>query len=49
MGPEPKLPGLPYSPRQLFWVSYARLQCALMRPAALKNTVIFVRFDNLGK
>ena len=33
------MPGLPYSPRQLFWVSYARLQCELRRPAALKNQV----------
>ena len=38
-GEEPSLPGLKYSPRQLFWISYARNWCSVRREAALKNQV----------
>ena len=34
------LPGLPYTPRQLFWVSYAHSWCGKTRPAAMKNRIL---------
>ncbi|CAG5102248.1 Similar to Nep2: Neprilysin-2 (Drosophila melanogaster) [Cotesia congregata] len=34
--PEPTLPGLPYSPRQMFWISAANTWCSVYRPEALK-------------
>ncbi|XP_063903436.1 neprilysin-2-like [Zophobas morio] len=33
--PEPKLPGLKYDPRQLFWVSAAQIWCSKHRPEAI--------------
>ena len=33
------MPGLSYSGRQLFWVSYARNWCSVRRPASLKDQV----------
>ncbi|EFA04402.1 neprilysin-2 [Tribolium castaneum] len=33
--PEPKLPGLKYEPRQLFWVSAAQIWCSKHRPEAI--------------
>jgi membrane metallo-endopeptidase-like protein 1 len=39
-GVEPILPGINYSPRQLFWLSGARKKCNARRPAALKNQVL---------
>jgi len=39
-GEEPKLPGLPYTPRQMFWLSGASIWCGAMRPATLKNRVL---------
>jgi len=39
-GPEPLLPGLNYSQRQLFWLSSAQAWCNVMRPATLKNRVL---------
>ena len=35
-GPEPRLPGLPLNPRQLFWVSAASSWCSKYRPEALR-------------
>ncbi|XP_018313637.1 LOW QUALITY PROTEIN: membrane metallo-endopeptidase-like 1 [Mycetomoellerius zeteki] len=34
--PERRLPGLPYSPEQLFWISAANSWCSKYRPEALK-------------
>ena len=39
-GEEPLLPGLPYSQRQLFWLSGGAVWCESMRPEILKNQVI---------
>jgi len=39
-GEEPRLPGVNYSPRQLFWVSAANVWCAKYRPKALKLRVL---------
>merc|ERR1712158_68687 len=39
-GAEPRLPGLNYTPRQLFWVSAANVWCAKYRPKALKLSVL---------
>ena len=38
-GPEPALPGLPYSSRQLFWISAANIWCGKYRPEVLKLRV----------
>ena len=38
-GPEKKLPGLPYSPKQLFWVSAANVWCSKYRPKSLEKLV----------
>ena len=38
-GPEPVLPALGYSQKQLFWISGASCWCSVYRPAALKNQV----------
>jgi predicted metalloendopeptidase len=39
-GPEPLLPGLPYTQAQLFWVSAATVWCAKYRTKALKLRVL---------
>jgi len=39
-GPEPILPGLPYSQRQLYWLSTAQVWCSTKKPASLKNQVL---------
>ncbi|CAL1279878.1 unnamed protein product [Larinioides sclopetarius] len=39
-GPEPKLPGLKYTPSQLFWISAANIWCEKFRPEALKLEII---------
>jgi len=39
-GPEPILPGLGYSQRQLMWLSAASCWCSVRRPASLKNQVL---------
>jgi len=38
-GPEPILPGLGFSQRQLMWLSGASVWCSVRRPASLKNQV----------
>jgi len=38
-GPEKLLPGLPYSPQQLFWISAANVWCSKYRPEALARLV----------
>ncbi|XP_015600086.1 neprilysin-2 isoform X3 [Cephus cinctus] len=35
-GPEKKLPGLRYTPRQMFWISAANTWCSKYRPEAIK-------------
>merc|ERR550534_2042780 len=39
-GIEPILPGMNFSPRQLFWLSSARVWCNAKRPGALKKQVL---------
>jgi len=39
-GSELKLPGLPHSPKQLFWVGAAQIWCGKLRPEALRNKVL---------
>ena len=39
LGPEPQLPGLPFSPSQLFWLSGASKWCTVSRPRSIKNQV----------
>lgn len=34
--PEPTLPGLSFTPRQMFWISAANTWCSVYRPEALK-------------
>ena len=40
---ESSLPALPYTARQLFWMSAASRQCAVYMPDTLKNVVIFCK------
>ncbi|CAG2163689.1 unnamed protein product [Oppiella nova] len=39
-GPEPGLPALPYTPEQLFWVSYGTHYCAKHNKESLKNLIL---------
>ena len=39
-GPEPQLPRLPYTPRQLFWITGASFYCEALRPQMLKYLVV---------
>jgi len=39
-GPEPTLPGLKYTPRQLFWLSFGRTWCNKVDPRSLKDQLI---------
>ena len=39
-GKEQFLPGLQYTPRQLFWISVASLQCNAIRDKQLLNIVL---------
>ena len=38
--PEQKLLGLPYTPKQMFWISMANMYCSKIRPEAQKNYFI---------
>lgn len=38
-GPEPVLPGLDYTPEQLFWISAAQTWCSVYRPEAMKMRI----------
>lgn len=37
--PEPKLPGLSYTPQQLFWISAGQVWCSVYREEAMKSRV----------
>ena len=39
-GEELSLPGLPYTPCQLFWISGASIWCSSMRDEALKSRIL---------
>ncbi|KAJ8683696.1 hypothetical protein QAD02_019488 [Eretmocerus hayati] len=39
-GVEDRLPGLPYSSQQMFWIAAGNIWCNKMRPAALKARVV---------
>ena len=39
-GEEPKLPGLPFTPKQLFWINWGQVWCAKYRDSKLKNTIL---------
>ena len=39
-GEEHRLPGLNFSPRQMFWISAANVWCSKSRPEALKLSVL---------
>jgi len=39
-GPEPRLPGLPYTQRQMFWLAGAQINCGTMRPEHKKYIVL---------
>ena len=38
--PEGSLPGLPYTPRQMLWISMANMWCAKVRPDARKHALM---------
>jgi len=39
-GPQARLPGLPYTPRQLLWLTVASKQCEVRTPASLRHQVL---------
>ncbi|EEC10351.1 endothelin-converting enzyme, putative [Ixodes scapularis] len=39
-GPEAGLPGLKYTPQQLFWISAANVWCGKSRPETLKLSIL---------
>ena len=39
-GVDPKLPGLPYTSQQMFWISVGNVWCNKFRPEALRARVI---------
>ena len=39
-GPEPQLPGLDYTPEQLFWISMAKSWCTKERTELIKHIII---------
>ncbi|XP_035221042.1 neprilysin-2-like isoform X2 [Stegodyphus dumicola] len=42
-GKEPKLPGLVYTPNQLFWISAANVWCEKLSPKALEHILTYKR------
>lgn len=38
--PDPKLPGLPFTPNQLFWISAAQTWCSVERPEVKKLMIL---------
>lgn len=38
--PEPRLPGLDFTPNQMFWISAANVWCSKYRPETLKMRVL---------
>jgi len=38
-GPEPQLPGLNYTPQQMFWISAAQTWCSVYRPESMKMRI----------
>ncbi|XP_063696900.1 neprilysin-2 isoform X1 [Culicoides brevitarsis] len=38
-GPEPKLPGLNYTPEQMFWIAAAQTWCSVYRPETMKMRI----------
>lgn len=47
-GPEPKLPGLEYTPQQMFWISAAQTWCSVYRPGNKRN-IIFLPLLNYSQ
>jgi len=39
-GEEKVLAGLPYTPRQLFWISFGQVWCSKFRDEALKSQIL---------
>jgi membrane metallo-endopeptidase-like protein 1 len=44
---EPNIFGLPYTPKQLFWVSYAQKWCGKNRDEKLKQVLLTTAFSPL--
>lgn len=40
-GEEPKLPGLNFSPNQLFWISVGQIWCSVSREQEMRNSITF--------
>jgi neprilysin len=36
---EKKMPGLDYSPRQMFWISAGQIWCSVLREETMKNRI----------
>lgn len=42
-GPEPKLPGMEYTPEQMFWIAAAQTWCSVYRPGRPTEVYIILR------